>query len=290
MKETFIVRTEWAAAILELEPADQATIFQNLFHFHSGNENLINLNNLPVKLIWRLIEPSLIRTVEKYDKRCETSAANGKKGGRPKKEASENLNNLNKPTSEPNEKAKPNESLSDSVHDHDSDLNTHTHSKKSAQDFPESSFLPDQNSEDPNPVAPPPSPFPGTPVAADIPEPPDDTLRSIAARQYQMGYGSVSEQQVLEYWHIWVPSKIKGQKFFNHLSDVYDFFFNSCQKLRIVGDHQTRPRPGGGFQNGSAAGTARGRGATIEDLQKLKRRPAPHDSQRDDFAEAEIVE
>jgi len=82
MKETFIIRTEWSEAILDLEPLDQATIFQNLFHFHAGNENLINLSNLSVKLVWKLLLPNLKHNINQYDKRRVTSAENGKKGGR----------------------------------------------------------------------------------------------------------------------------------------------------------------------------------------------------------------
>jgi len=83
MKDTFIIRTEWQEAIFELEPLDRATIFENLFHFHAGNNNLINLKNLTVKLVWKIIEPTLKRTSDAYDRRVETSKENGKKGGRP---------------------------------------------------------------------------------------------------------------------------------------------------------------------------------------------------------------
>lgn len=112
-KETFIIRTEWMHAILELPEADQATIFKNLFYFHSDQKNLINLNNLSVKLVWRLIEPNLCRNIESYDKRKETSRENGRLGGRPSSKPVEpepvtppadqneggenNLNNLKKP-------------------------------------------------------------------------------------------------------------------------------------------------------------------------------------------------
>ena len=112
-KETFIIRTEWMDSILELPDEDKATILKNLFYFHSENENLINLKNLSVKLVWKLIEPNLQRNINQYDKRCLTSIENGKKGGRPR--------NLKKPK-------KPNETLSDLdldsdlVIDNDSDL------------------------------------------------------------------------------------------------------------------------------------------------------------------------
>lgn len=83
MKDTFIIRTEWADAIFELDPLDQAQIFRNLFYFHQGDEAKIMLNNLTVKLVWKLIQPNLIRNIDSYDKRKETSSQNGKLGGRP---------------------------------------------------------------------------------------------------------------------------------------------------------------------------------------------------------------
>jgi len=81
-KETFIIRTEWYEAISELSDSDKLMLFDNLFHYHMGNINLINLNNLTVKLVWKLIEPTLVRNIESYDKRRETSARNGALGGR----------------------------------------------------------------------------------------------------------------------------------------------------------------------------------------------------------------
>jgi hypothetical protein len=119
MRDTFLIRTEWKEAIFELPPEDQAKIFQNLFYFHSGQENLINLNNLGVKLVWKLIEPNLIRNAENYDRRKETSRQNGLLGGRPPA-----INPLEKPnnlTPKPIETKKPNETLSVTVSDSVSD-------------------------------------------------------------------------------------------------------------------------------------------------------------------------
>lgn len=126
-KETFIIRTEWYEAISELSDSDKLTLFDNLFHYHMGNSNLINLDNLTVKLVWKLIEPSLVRNIENYDKRRETSARNGALGGRPKREDKPN-NNLNKPNQPDGLNEKPNNHdsvsvyVSDSVLDNDSDL------------------------------------------------------------------------------------------------------------------------------------------------------------------------
>lgn len=107
-RETFIIRTEWATSIFQLDAVDRAIILDNLLHFHMGNEHLIILNNLPVKLVWGLILPNLCRNIDSYDKRRETSIENGKRGGRPKG----STKNLNKPKSTQEETHYPNETLS----------------------------------------------------------------------------------------------------------------------------------------------------------------------------------
>jgi hypothetical protein len=136
-KDTFIIRTEWIEAIQELSDTDQAIIFRNLFYFHSDKEDLIILNNLSVKLVWKLIEPNLTRNIQDYDKRRETSVQNGRLGGRP------TLKNLDKPKKNLNNKEvfglKPNnpivtvtDTVSDTVSDTviDSDINNVVVSEK----------------------------------------------------------------------------------------------------------------------------------------------------------------
>ena len=87
-KETFIIRSEWYDAISELTSEDQACILRNLFAYHMDQD--IQLDNISVKLVWKLIEPTLARQSQSYDKRKEQSKINGLLGGRP-------TNNLNKP-------------------------------------------------------------------------------------------------------------------------------------------------------------------------------------------------
>jgi hypothetical protein len=117
MKETFIIRTEWMEAISTLPLELQGQLLQNLFAYHAGQENLINLKNPMVNLVWLMIKPNLIRNIEEYDRRRETSARNGKMGGRPPKVSNlaekpkNNLINLNKPTALNEETKKPIESL-----------------------------------------------------------------------------------------------------------------------------------------------------------------------------------
>lgn len=136
-KETFILRTEWYESIQELDEKSKAELLDNLFLFHLNEETKINLNNLTVKLVWKLIEPNLKRNIESYDKRKSTSSENGKKGGRPPKyqpftESNKNLNNLNKP----------NESLSVSVSVSDIDNNVLLEKEpKDREQFSENSEL-----------------------------------------------------------------------------------------------------------------------------------------------------
>lgn len=120
MKDTFILRTEWYDAISELDNESKANILDNLFYYHSNNQDKIILNNLSVKLVWKLIEPNLQRNINQYDKRRETSIENGKKGGRPK-----NLSKPKKPIkTKPNQsttKTKPNEDVYDNVNEDKND-------------------------------------------------------------------------------------------------------------------------------------------------------------------------
>lgn len=83
MKETFIIRTEWFDSIGLISPLEQAEIFRNLFLYHLGEE--LTFSTLNVKLIFSLILPNLARNITEYDKRRDTSAENGKLGGRPSK-------------------------------------------------------------------------------------------------------------------------------------------------------------------------------------------------------------
>lgn len=112
-KETFIIRTEWYEAIQDLCADDQAAILRNLFCYHIGQG--VVLESLAVNLVWKLIEPTLSRNADNYDRRRETSAINGKLGGR------KPINNLNKPNQTKAETQQPNETLSDNVYVYDND-------------------------------------------------------------------------------------------------------------------------------------------------------------------------
>ena len=83
MKETFIIRTEWFASISKLSEIEQSAILKNLFLYHLGEIDKLEFPTLAVELIWGLLLPNLVRNIDSYDKRRETSSENGKLGGRP---------------------------------------------------------------------------------------------------------------------------------------------------------------------------------------------------------------
>lgn len=112
-KETFIIRLEWYEAISELCPEDQASIFRSLFLYHSGGEP--ELHTLPVRLVWKLIEPSLARNADAYDRRRDQARKNGALGGRPSVNQKITKNNQNNQHGYTTETHKPSETLSDSV-------------------------------------------------------------------------------------------------------------------------------------------------------------------------------
>jgi len=98
-RKSFIIYTEWYDSIQELTLEQRGELFTNMFFFHTNNKTKINLENLLVKLVFKLIEPHFERNIIAYDKRRETSKQNGLKGGRPRKyvETKEPIKNLIKP-------------------------------------------------------------------------------------------------------------------------------------------------------------------------------------------------
>lgn len=125
MKDTFIIRTEWYEAISELDPSDQATILRNLFSYHSGKGDIV-LDTLSIRLVWKLIEPTLEKNIESYDRRITANRENGKKGGRPSGKTDNEKPDKAKdkpinPSVISSETHKPIVTLSDSVYVYDND-------------------------------------------------------------------------------------------------------------------------------------------------------------------------
>lgn len=108
-KTTFVFYTEW---IKYIEILDEHDIKELLSIICNYVENLKEpkKSDLSDRLLmtWLFIQNTLDRDKIKYDKRCETSRINGKKGGRPK-----NLKNLKKPKKADNEYEYDNEYVND---------------------------------------------------------------------------------------------------------------------------------------------------------------------------------
>ena len=94
-KKSFLMYLEYQELLEDLSNEELGVLMRAIFKYEKeGTEP--NFKGL-LKMAFSFIKANLNRDREKYDRRCETSAINGAKGGRPKSE---------KPNSKPNEKPK----------------------------------------------------------------------------------------------------------------------------------------------------------------------------------------
>lgn len=101
-KQSFIIYKSWEEAFSLLTIEEQAQMMKNLFLWHRNEQPVLNTPSL--NIVWKLIQFNLIQNAENYDKRSETSAQNGAKGGAPKG----NKNALKKKYDEFNQPNQPN--------------------------------------------------------------------------------------------------------------------------------------------------------------------------------------
>ena len=127
-KETFVFYINWINYIELLEPNEIKDLISIICDYVK-NLKEPKKTNLSDRLLmtWMFIKNQLDKDKAKYDKRCETSKINGKKGGRPK-----TRNNLKKP------KKPDNDNEYDNEYEHDNDITTT--SSKSIASFVESNF------------------------------------------------------------------------------------------------------------------------------------------------------
>ena len=95
-KKAFLLYLDYEDNLKELTDEELGQLLRAIFKYERTREEPQNLGLL-VKVAFGFIKGNLNRDREKYDKRSETSAINGKKGGRP---------STKKPNSKPNEKPK----------------------------------------------------------------------------------------------------------------------------------------------------------------------------------------
>ena len=84
---SFMFYTSWSSQLEVLSDKELRRFIENLISFHRGTE--VNLKSKPDKLVWNGVLPALILNDKKYQETVERNRENGKKGGRPKKEAAE---------------------------------------------------------------------------------------------------------------------------------------------------------------------------------------------------------
>ena len=84
---SFMFYTSWSSQLEVLSDKELRRFIENLISFHRGTG--VNLKSKPDKLVWNGVLPALILNDKKYQETVERNRENGKKGGRPKKEAAE---------------------------------------------------------------------------------------------------------------------------------------------------------------------------------------------------------
>lgn len=115
MKNSFLIYYEYEEQLSILSDEQLGILLRAIFKYEKYNE-IPKLDGV-LQLAFMFIKGNLDRDREKYDKRCETSANNGKLGGRP---SSKKPNS--KPNSKPNKNLKkPKKADNDNVNDNDND-------------------------------------------------------------------------------------------------------------------------------------------------------------------------
>lgn len=95
-KKAFLMYLDYEDILEDLTDEELGHLLRTIFKYEKTGEESQNLG-LAVKIAFGFIKGNLNRDRKKYDKRSETSAINGKKGGRP---------STKKTNSKPNEKPK----------------------------------------------------------------------------------------------------------------------------------------------------------------------------------------
>ena len=86
-KKSFLFYQSWKTQIDILDDSELRKFINNLLSYHDGGE--VVLESKYDKLLWNGVLPGLEVNNLKYQKTIERNRENGKKGGRPKKEAAE---------------------------------------------------------------------------------------------------------------------------------------------------------------------------------------------------------
>lgn len=83
-RKSFIMYTSYGKELEDLSDEEFGLLVRCMIRYINTGEEPSGLEK-NLNIVWKMIKGNLIRDKQKYDKRCETSKENGKKGGRPKK-------------------------------------------------------------------------------------------------------------------------------------------------------------------------------------------------------------
>lgn len=88
-KKSFLFYNSWKTQIDILDDSELRKFINNLISYHDDGE--VVLESKEDKLLWNGVLPALELNKLKYDKTIERNQENGKKGGRPRKESTDQL-------------------------------------------------------------------------------------------------------------------------------------------------------------------------------------------------------
>ena len=116
MKTAFLLKNNWIEIFDRLSDKQAGMLIKMLFDYNVNGDVPAGMNDEVVNAYFNMMRLDSDTMKENYDRRCETSAQNGKSGGRPRK--GENLNKPNPKPKKPNNLSKPD---NDCEYDYDYD-------------------------------------------------------------------------------------------------------------------------------------------------------------------------
>ena len=81
--KSFILYRGWGPLFKELSDADAGILIKTIFDYHDGQP--VNIEDQKLRAIFALFQAVFCENSAKYSAVCERNAANGRKGGRPRK-------------------------------------------------------------------------------------------------------------------------------------------------------------------------------------------------------------
>ena len=82
-KKGFVIYNDWETRLNKVPAENQARFLRNLFKYHSGRKDELELDDIIDVLLWEGVVLPLQMNIEKWENKSEKSRENGKLGGRP---------------------------------------------------------------------------------------------------------------------------------------------------------------------------------------------------------------